>query len=72
MQTMKEYGFIRMRGFHLGTFDQSKETHYQIRKKGNGIYVFILKGSAEIGGEILEERDGFGGLGYSGYQYQSH
>lgn len=46
--------------FHLGTFDQNKETHYQIRKKGNGVYVFILKGSAEIAGEIIEERDGFG------------
>jgi len=45
--------------FHLGTFDQGKETLYQIRKKGNGVYAFILKGSAEIGGETLEERDGF-------------
>ncbi|WP_313090454.1 pirin family protein [Chryseobacterium flavum] len=46
--------------FHMGTFDQNKETLYQIRKKGNGVYAFILKGSAEIGGETLEERDGFG------------
>lgn len=46
--------------FQLGTFDQGKETLYQIRKKGNGVYAFILKGSAEIGGETLEERDGFG------------
>lgn len=46
--------------FHLGTFDQNKGTLYQIRKKGNGVYAFILKGSAEIGGEIIEERDGFG------------
>lgn len=46
--------------FHIGTFDQNKETLYQIRKKGNGVYAFILKGSAEIGGETLEERDGFG------------
>ena len=46
--------------FHLGTFDQNTETYYQIRKKGNGIYAFILKGSAEIGGEIIGERDGFG------------
>lgn len=46
--------------FHLGTFDQNKETLYQIRKKGNGVYAFILKGSAEIAGEIIEERDGFG------------
>ncbi|KAB1230875.1 pirin family protein [Chryseobacterium viscerum] len=46
--------------FHLGTFDQNTETLYQVRKKGNGIYAFILKGSAEIGGETIEERDGFG------------
>ncbi|WP_333597759.1 pirin family protein [Chryseobacterium flavum] len=46
--------------FHMGTFDRNKETLYQIRKKGNGVYAFILKGSAEIGGETLEERDGFG------------
>ncbi|PWN64018.1 pirin family protein [Chryseobacterium viscerum] len=46
--------------FHLGTFDQNTETLYLVRKKGNGIYAFILKGSAEIGGETIEERDGFG------------
>ncbi len=46
--------------FHLGTFDQNKESRYQIRKKGNGLYVFMLKGAAQIGEETIEERDGFG------------
>lgn len=46
--------------FHLGTFDQGKEVNYQIRKKGNGVYAFIIKGSAEIEGQKVEERDGFG------------
>ncbi|MGH1518060.1 pirin family protein [Chryseobacterium sp. JK1] len=46
--------------FHLGTFDKDAETVYEIKKKGNGAYFFILKGSAEIEGEKVEERDGFG------------
>ncbi|MCT2562009.1 pirin family protein [Chryseobacterium herbae] len=46
--------------FHLGRFEKGLETNYKIRKSGNGIYVFILKGSAEVEGQRLEERDGFG------------
>lgn len=46
--------------FHLGDFENNTETNYQIRKKGNGVYAFILKGSAEIEGQKLETRDGFG------------
>lgn len=46
--------------FHLGNFENNTETDYQIRKKGNGVYAFILKGSAEIEGQKLEARDGFG------------
>lgn len=46
--------------FHLGTFDKHTETVYEIKKKGNGAYFFIIKGSAEIEGQKVEERDGFG------------
>ncbi|WP_080779841.1 pirin family protein [Chryseobacterium phocaeense] len=46
--------------FHLGNFDNAVETQYQIKKKGNGVYAFILKGTVEIEGQKLEERDGFG------------
>ncbi len=46
--------------FHLGNFENNIETNYQIKKKGNGVYIFILKGSAEIEGQKVETRDGFG------------
>ncbi len=46
--------------FHLGSFENNIESNYQIKKKRNGVYVFILKGSAEIEGQKLEKRDGFG------------
>jgi len=46
--------------FHLGNFENQIETDYQLKKKGNGVYAFILKGSAEIEGQPLEKRDGFG------------
>ncbi|KFF10943.1 pirin [Chryseobacterium soli] len=46
--------------FHLGTFEKGFQTQYQVKKKGNGIYAFIIKGNAEIEGQKVEERDGFG------------
>lgn len=52
--------------FHLGNFENNIETHYRIKKKGNGIYAFIIKGSAEIDGQKLEKRDGFGVWDISG------
>jgi quercetin 2,3-dioxygenase len=46
--------------FHLGNFENNVETNYQIKKKGNGVYAFILKGSVEIEAQKVETRDGFG------------
>lgn len=46
--------------FHLGNFENNTKTDYQVKKKGNGVYAFIIKGSAEIEGQPLAERDGFG------------
>ncbi len=46
--------------FHLGTFDKGKEVQYDIHKEGNGVYAFILEGEAEINGQKLSRRDGFG------------
>ncbi|MCJ8153035.1 pirin family protein [Chryseobacterium sp. SSA4.19] len=57
--------------FHIGNFENNKGTHYQIRKKGNGVYVFILKGSAEIAGQALDARDGFGVWDISGIDIKS-
>ncbi|MEO1050581.1 MAG: pirin family protein [Bacteroidota bacterium] len=46
--------------FHIGQFDQSTEQAYQIHREGNGVYAFMLDGEAEIAGQALESRDGFG------------
>ncbi|MFD1552676.1 pirin family protein [Putridiphycobacter roseus] len=46
--------------FHLGEFTKAKTVEYKIKKEGNGVYVFILKGKVEINGENLTEKDGMG------------
>ena len=46
--------------FHLGDFETGKSDTYQMKKEGNGVYVFLLEGEASINGQKLERRDGFG------------
>jgi redox-sensitive bicupin YhaK (pirin superfamily) len=46
--------------FHLANFDTGVSTTYNVKKPGNGLYVFVLKGSIEIAGQTLETRDGLG------------
>ncbi|MFI5172791.1 MAG: pirin family protein [Chitinophagales bacterium] len=46
--------------FHLGNFDKGVETTYTLKKNGNGVYAFILKGDFNINGVQLNERDGYG------------
>ena len=46
--------------FHMGDFNQSTEIEYKINKDGNGVYVFLIEGSAEIAGEAIKKRDALG------------
>ena len=46
--------------FHLGEFDQNVTTTYDVKSKGNGVYVFVIEGNAEIDGQSLNLRDGLG------------
>jgi redox-sensitive bicupin YhaK (pirin superfamily) len=46
--------------FYLGKFDAGKETTLALRRKGNGIYVFVLSGKVAVNGQPLETRDGYG------------
>ncbi len=46
--------------FHLGTFDANAQTSYTIKKEGNGVYAFVIKGSFTVAGVELNERDGLG------------
>ena len=46
--------------FNMGKFDAGTKTSYQLNKKGNGLYAFILKGDVTIDGQELSTRDGLG------------
>ena len=46
--------------FNLANFTKGNSKNYTLNKNGNGVYAFVLKGSAKIGDQILNERDGFG------------
>ena len=46
--------------FHLGKFDKDHTTHYTLKAKGNGIYVFNLTGTIEVNGQTLNDRDAYG------------
>ncbi len=46
--------------FNIGTFDEGAAVTYDVKKEGNGVYAFIIKGSFEINGTTVEQRDGFG------------
>lgn len=46
--------------FHMGNLDKGTSIDYNRKKEGNGLYVFVIKGSVKVDGQQLEERDGLG------------
>jgi len=46
--------------FSIGKLDQDTEVSYDIRKKGNGVYAFLLEGDATINDIGMNRRDGLG------------
>jgi quercetin 2,3-dioxygenase len=46
--------------FHLGHFDKDVSIDYTIKKKGDGVYAFVIRGDVTIDGNALKERDGLG------------
>ncbi|MFZ4863685.1 pirin family protein [Sphingobacterium sp. Mn56C] len=46
--------------FHLLELDAQRSLTYNFKKSGNGLFVFVLEGEAEIAGELLERRDALG------------
>lgn len=46
--------------FHLGRLDKDFSADYKMRKNGNGVYAFVIKGDVTIEGIALNERDGLG------------
>lgn len=46
--------------FHLGRFEKGCTAEYTLKKEGNGVYAFIISGSAMIADQQLDSRDGLG------------
>ena len=46
--------------FSLGTFDNHAKAVYTIKHSGNGAYIFIIEGKAEVDGQELARRDALG------------
>ena len=44
----------------LGNFDKDVISTYHVKRKGNGVFVFVIEGKAEVDGEILLHRDAIG------------
>lgn len=46
--------------FSLGKFDKNTELEYEVKLKGNGVYVMIVEGTATVSGHTLSKRDAIG------------
>ncbi len=46
--------------FSLGKLDKDFAVGYELKKKGNGVYAFVIEGDVTINGQKLNRRDGFG------------
>ena len=46
--------------FHLSSFDKGFSKTYNIKSKGNGLYVFNLSGEIIVDDQVLSPRDGLG------------
>ncbi len=46
--------------FNMAKFEKGFSKEYKMNKSGNGVYAFVLKGSAKIGDQVLNTRDALG------------
>lgn len=46
--------------FQLGNLKSGFTGDYSVKRKGNGVYAFVIEGDATINGQKLNKRDGFG------------
>ena len=55
--------------FHLADFDKNFSKTYEIKKVGNGMYVFVISGTISVNGQELETRDGYGILNFKNLEF---
>ena len=54
--------------FHLGKFSKGSGQDYHVKRNGNGVYAFVIKGGFMIDDLALDERDGLGIKDISSFQ----
>ncbi|RSK32449.1 pirin family protein [Hymenobacter metallilatus] len=57
--------------FHLADFDAGFSAEYQVKKPGNGVYVFVLDGQALVAGQPVGPRDGLGVWDTAGFRVEA-
>ncbi|MBS1533609.1 MAG: pirin family protein [Bacteroidetes bacterium] len=57
--------------FHMSNMDAGTELEYTQKLAGNGLYVFVIKGSVEVDGQSLEQRDGMGIIDFEKVQFKA-
>ncbi|MEJ5088467.1 pirin family protein [Sphingobacterium faecium] len=46
--------------FNLADLDAGINTNYALHGESNGVYIFVLEGSVQVAGEVLDRRDAIG------------
>lgn len=46
--------------FNLGHFDANNNVDYKMNTKGNGVFLMVVEGQAEVDGQVLNRRDAIG------------
>ena len=46
--------------FHLGDFDKVTSIDYELKRKGNGVYIFVIEGNFNVSNQKLNKRDALG------------
>ena len=57
--------------FHMAKFDAGKKGTYNLKKEGNGMYLFVLDGEVKVGDQTLTARDGFGMWNADSFEIES-
>ncbi|WP_340202948.1 pirin family protein [Ascidiimonas sp. W6] len=46
--------------FHLGDLEEGTKIEHALKAKNTGVYAFVIEGSVNINGKLLNQRDGLG------------
>lgn len=46
--------------FHLGDFEKVTSIDYELKREGNGVYIFVIEGNFNVSNQKLNKRDALG------------